>query len=50
MMHSVTTPIHWVGGKSKLSNDLIEIAERYIDFSDKQRYIEPFVGGGGHVL
>lgn len=47
MLHNVTTPIHWVGGKTKLSNSLIGLAEDHIDFSSKKKYVEPFIGGGG---
>lgn len=39
--------IKWAGGKYKLADTIITEAEKHIDFTRFERYIDPFVGGGG---
>ncbi|MDO5668088.1 MAG: Dam family site-specific DNA-(adenine-N6)-methyltransferase [Alcaligenaceae bacterium] len=39
--------IKWAGGKYRLSETIIEMSQRFIDWGSFDRYVEPFVGGGG---
>lgn len=39
--------IKWAGGKYRLSDTILNASQRYIDWGGFDRYVEPFVGGGG---
>lgn len=39
--------VKWAGGKYKLAQTILEVAEKKFDFKSFDTYIEPFVGGGG---
>ncbi len=39
--------IKWAGGKYRLSTTIIQESHVFIDWNSCDRYVEPFVGGGG---
>lgn len=39
--------IKWAGGKYRLSTTIIQESQSFIDWDSFDRYVEPFVGGGG---
>lgn len=39
--------IKWAGGKYRLSSTIIQESQVFIDWDSFDRYVEPFVGGGG---
>ena len=39
--------IKWAGGKYRLSATIIQESQDFIDWDSFDRYVEPFVGGGG---
>ena len=42
--------IKWAGGKYRLSTSIIEESQVFINWDSFDRYVEPFVGGGGMFL
>ena len=42
--------IKWAGGKYRLSAKIIQESQVFIDWDSFDRYVEPFVGGGGRLL
>ena len=39
--------VKWAGGKYRLSATIIEKSQEFLDWNRFERYVEPFVGGGG---
>lgn len=42
--------IKWAGGKYKLSSEIIETTKKYLELNSFEKYVDPFVGGGGMFL
>lgn len=42
--------IKWAGGKYKLSSEIIKTTQNVMDLSSIDKYVDPFVGGGGMFL